>query len=176
MPPRLDLIGVIGEDAASFSDPARFLEANPGEVVVGINSPGGVASDGAAMMAAMESHGKVQVSIVGMAASAASLAAMGGAKIAMHSAALMMIHEPSAFSFGTAEEHCAGADALEKMTEVYAKAYARATGHSVQRIAAWMKEETWLTAEEAFELNFCDEIEARQNDMQMVAAFDYGRF
>lgn len=86
------------------------------------------------------------------------------------------LHEPSAFTFGTAEEHRAGADALEKMTEVYAKAYARATGHSVQRIAAWMKEETWLTAEEAFELNFCDEIEARQNDMQMVAAFDYGRF
>jgi hypothetical protein len=62
------------------------------------------------------------------------------------------------------------------MTGVYAQAYARATGHSVARIAAWMKDETWLTAQEALELNFCDGIEAEAEEPHMVAAFDYGRF
>ena len=174
--PQFTVSGVIGEDAPSSSALSVFLETNPGEVDVLVNSPGGVASEGAAMLAAFERHGKATVRVVGMAASAASLAIMGAARVIMHPAALIMIHEPSAFTFGTADEHRAGAEALEKMTGIYAQAYARATGHPVARVAAWMKEETWLTAEEALELHFCDEVEAAESKQVAVAAFDYGRF
>ncbi len=173
---RFDISGEIGEPGARAADLVEFLKANPGAVDVSINSPGGIASEGAAIMAALEAHGAAHVRIVGMAASAASLAALGGKAVTMHSAALLMIHDPSAFTFGTAEDHRAGAETLDKMTGVYAAAYARATGHSVARIAAWMKSETWLTAQEALELNFCDAIEADSDGSQMVAAFDYGRF
>lgn len=45
-------------------------------------------------------------------------ASLAGEKIIMQSATLLMIPEPSAFTFVTAEEHCAGAGALDKTTEV----------------------------------------------------------
>lgn len=176
MTPRFDISGVIGEGQACAEPLRNFLAQNTGKVEVFINSPGGIATEGAAMMAALENHGEVIVHVAGMAASAASLAAMGGKRIRMHSAALLMIHDPSGFTFGPADQHRAAADTLDKMTDVYARAYARATGHRVERIKAWMKAETWLTADEALELNFCDEIEGAETVEPVFAAFDYSRF
>ncbi|SIS53253.1 ATP-dependent Clp protease proteolytic subunit [Phaeovulum vinaykumarii] len=76
----------------------------------------------------------------------------------MHDAAHLMIHAPASLSIGPAEAHRKAADTLEKVAATYARAYARATGHPVERMAEWMKAETWLTAEEAVALHFADEI------------------
>jgi ATP-dependent protease ClpP protease subunit len=176
MIPRFDISGIIGEGQACAEPLRSFLAENAGTVEVFVNSPGGIATEGAAMLAELERHGEVTVHIVGMAASAASLAAMGGKRILMHSAALFMIHDPSGFTFGPADQHRAAADTLDKMSDTYARAYARATGHSVDRIKAWMKAETWLTADEALELNLCDEIEGTETAEPVFAAFDYSRF
>lgn len=176
MIPSFDISGEIGEGQARAEPLRNFLAENPGAVEVIINSPGGIATEGAAMTAALEQHGNANVRIVGMAASAASLAALGGKRVLMHSAALFMIHDPSGFTFGPADEHRAAADTLDKMSDTYARAYARATGHSVERIKAWMKAETWLNADEALELNFCDEIEGDPSAEPIFAAFDYARF
>ena len=173
MIPRFDIRGEIGHDAKA-SDLEAFLLANSGPVLVGINSPGGVATDGAAMMAYLQRHGDVTAQVVGVAASAASLAMLGARKIVVHQAALIMIHEPALFSYGTAAQLREDAATLEKMASTYAQAYARATGHPVERIAAWMAEETWMTAQEAVNLNFCDEIEGAGGEA--VARFDYRRF
>ena len=101
--------------------------------------------------------------------------AMGGNKIIMHPAAVMMIHEPSALAVGPAGVMRQTADTLDKMSGVYATAYARATGNPVARVLEWMRSETWMTADEAVALNFADEIEGNTNPT-MVAAFDYSRF
>jgi len=174
--PRFNLFGEIGfENGARLDDLTSFLAANPGPVDVFINSPGGVATEGAAMMAALERHGRAKVHVVGTAASAASLAALGGQIVLMHHAAMMMIHEPSAGTWGTADDHRSGAEALDRMTAAYASSYARATGQPVARIAAWMAAETWLTAAEAVELGFADRITGT-GEGEAVAAFDYSRF
>lgn len=175
MNPTFTLSGYIGEGEATPDALGRFLDANPGAVDVLINSPGGIASDGAALMAAMQRHGNVSVQIDGIAASAASLVAMGGKRITMHPASLMMIHEPSAWAAGPAGVMRQTADALDKMTGVYAQAYARATGNPVARVAEWMADETWLTAAEALALNFADEI-GGDTPPEMIARFDYTRF
>lgn len=155
---------------------AKFLRDNPSPVKVMVNSAGGTATEGAAVMAEFQRHGQVTCCVQGIAASAASLLVMGAAKIVMHPSALMMIHDPSGMTWGTAANHRTSADALEKMTATYAQAYAKATGHPVNRIAAWMADETWLTAEEALDLNFCDEIEGAESETPMFASFDYSRF
>ena len=173
--PQLMLHGMIGEDNAAPTFVSAFLEQNPGPVLFNINSPGGLATEGAAIMAAMQRHGQVTVQVDGLAASAASLAMIGGKRIILHPAALVMVHEPSALVFGPADDMRATADALDKMTLVYALAYARATGNPLARVAAWMKTETWMTAEEAVSLNFADEI-GGDTPPAMVAAFDYSRF
>jgi ATP-dependent Clp protease, protease subunit len=175
MAPRFDISGDIGKGTARADLLAQFLNDNPGPVEILLNSPGGLASEGAAMMAALERHGKATVRIEGVALSAASLAAMGARKVLMHDAALMMIHEPRAETFGTADALRADAAALDKMNHTYAKGYARATGQPLARIEAWMAAETWLEADEAVELGFADEVYGG-SAAAAIAAFDYQRF
>lgn len=172
--PRFDLSGLIEEGASTRV--ASFLAAHPGPVQVVVNSPGGIAIEGAAILAEFQNHGSVTATVRGVAASAASLAIMGAQVIEVHAAGLLMIHDPAAFAFGGTDELRRVADGLEKMTLTYAQAYASATGHPVSRIAAWMRAETWITADEALALNFCDRIEVEPAEPVMVAAFDYARF
>lgn len=56
------------------------------------------------------------------------------------------------------------------------EAYANATGNDLNLILGWMKAETWLSAEEARELNFCDVIEDAETASSPVAAFDFTKF
>src|SRR5690606_2362252 len=174
MSARFELNGDIESGAASRL--AGFLSANPGAVTMFINSPGGDALEGAALMAEIERHGAVTVHVQGGAASAATLPMVAAKEVILHPAAMVMIHEPCAWGGGTVRERRDTADALDKVSATYAAAYARPAGHPVARVAAWMKTETWLTAEEAVELRFADRIEAAAKAPQMVAAYDYSKF
>jgi hypothetical protein len=69
-----------------------------------VNSPGGDAWEGAAIMAQFHRHGAVSVTIEGVCASAASLLVMGAARIVMSESAVMMIHDPSCYAQGTRKE------------------------------------------------------------------------
>ena len=138
--PRFNLHGDI--EAGSDTALATFLGENPGPVLLVINSAGGNAPVGAAMLAEVERHGRVTARIQGVAASAASLVAVGCYEVIIHPDAMFMIHEPAVETGGTADDLRDVAAALEKMNLTYAKAYARHTGHPVETILAWMKAET----------------------------------
>lgn len=179
MIPTLHIHGAIGEEGNSPPALGNFLTAHKAQpVTLVVNSFGGIASDSAAMLALIEQHGHVRVEIIGVAASAASLLIMGAAEIAMHNAAHLMIHEPSCIAWGTAADFRREADTLEKMSDVYAQAYSRTSGHPVEHIRAWMAAETWMTPDEALALNFCDSLfgDAEPTRTEPVAAFDYTRF
>ncbi len=167
--------GIIGEGTCTAAAFRAFAANTSGPVTVYLNSPGGAAIEGAAILAEFERHGKVTVIGQGVVASAASLAAMGGAEIVLHRDALFMIHDPAAVAFGTADAHREAAGVLDKIGDTYAKAYSRASGNPVERVKAWMRAETWLDAAEALALNFCDRIEGG-TDAVAVAAFDFTRF
>ena len=154
----------------------EFLGKNPGPVTLFINSPGGSAPEGAALQAAIEAHGAVTVRVRGVAASAATLPMVAAQRALIHPAAMVMIHEPSALSEGTAARHREAAGALDKITETYARAYARHTGHPVETILEWMRAETWLTAEEAVALRFADALDEATEAPPMAARADYTRF
>jgi len=175
MTPRFDMTGIIGEDQCTAAAFRAFASRHAGSPLrVTINSPGGNAFEGAALVAEFERHGSVTTIGQGIVASAASLALMGGKEIVLHQDAAFMIHDPAVGIFGTAGDHRAAAQTLDKLSDVYAAAYARATGHPVARVKAWMAEETWLTAAEALALRFCDRIEG--GDTAPVAQFDFTRF
>lgn len=173
----LHIHGPIGEGENTPPAIGAFLTTHAGQpVVIVVNSYGGLAADGAAIMALLQGHGQVRAEVMGVAASAASLLVMGAAQITMHSAAHMMIHEPANLAWGTAEDLRREAANLDKLAATYAAAYAQATGQPVQRIRAWMAAETWMTAEDALALNFCDDVFGNENAAAPVAAFDYSRF
>lgn len=174
--PLIRLHGIVGEAPNTAAIIGATLTATPGPVLIEINSPGGDAFEGAAIMAAVEAHGGVTAHGVGVVASAASLILVAARRVALHHAALLMIHEPRNFAWGTADDMRQEADNLDKFTDLYAGAYARCTGHPVSRIRAWMKDETWLDPEEALALNFIDEILEAPVRGKPVAQFDYTRF
>lgn len=175
MIPRFDLSGEITTGAGAAV--GQFCTQNPGPVDIVINSFGGIATEGAAIFAALERHGQVTAIVQGVAASAASLAMLGARHVMIHDAALVMIHDPAAMAFGGAQDMRAMADTLDKMTGVYAGIYSRATGNPLARVLSWMRDETWLTASEAVALNFADQVIGGElAQPYAVAAFDYRKF
>lgn len=155
------LAGEIGEPPNTAADvAAQLAQAGGAPVAVIVNSPGGLATEGAAIHAELRAYpGRVRVAIRGIAASAASLAAMAGDEIAIAEGAVFMLHDPAALTFGPAEAHRHTAGVLDVLSETYAQAYAEASGNRLELVRAWMREEAWLGAQEAVALGFADRIE-----------------
>lgn len=130
-----------------------------GEVTVRLNSEGGDPVAGEAIRSILAGHpGGVRIVVEGVAASAASLLLMGGARREMTSGSWIMIHDPSAMIWGTAEEMRAGADYLDKIASIYGSVYAQASGQTADHIAAMMKAETYLSPQEAVDMGFVHEV------------------
>lgn len=128
-----------------------------GDVTVRINSPGGDVFQAQAIHNMLKDHaGKIIVKIYGIAASAASIIAMAGDEIIMPANSMMMIHDPWTIGFGNAEELRKVAETLDKIKETIVNVYAGRSGNSKNEIESLMKEETWMTAEEAVAFGFAD--------------------
>jgi len=129
------------------------------EINVRINSPGGSVFDATAIYNTLKNHpANITVTIEGMALSAASLVAMAGDKISMAKNAFMMIHAPYTYTEGDAAAMRRSAELLDKIQSQLVEAYADRTGQSQEKISEMLNAETWLTAAEAVELGFADEI------------------
>lgn len=158
---------------------AAFLKsAGGGPVRITINSPGGSAFAGAAIYGQLRSYrGPVEIAIEGLAASAASLIAMGASPglLKIHGGGFLMIHEASAWAEGPAADHRQTADLLERVSATYRRAYADRSGLSEAEIAALMKAETWMGAEDAVARGFADEVlgPIRIAASVDLSAFDY---
>lgn len=176
----LYLYDAIGLDpwTGEGTDPSDVVAAlkeakGAAELDVHINSPGGSVFDGLAIFNAIRSFaGKKTVYVDGVAASIASIIALAGDKVVTNEGAMWMAHDPASgvLAFGTAEqiedEARKTVSALRKVRENLIDIYARKTGKSVSQISAWMSAETWMTAAEALERGFTDEIAAPSaNDM-----------
>jgi ATP-dependent Clp protease protease subunit len=153
-----DEIGHWGVTAKDFRDALEAL--GPVDTInLRINSPGGEVFDGIAVHNMLaRSKATVNVTVDGLAASIASLIAMAGDQVTMPENAMMMVHDPSGIVMGTAADMQDMADALDKISTAMAATYARKTGQTPEAIAQIMDAETWLTAAEAKELGFADEV------------------
>jgi ATP-dependent Clp protease protease subunit len=142
------------------------------KINVFINSPGGDVFAGQAIHSMLKRHkAQIHVYVDGLAASAASVVAMAGDVIYMPRNAMMMIHNPWTWGVGYASDFRKVADELDKIRETLVEAYKAKTGLEDTEIIAVMDAETWLTAEEAVEKGFADEIEETK---QVAASIDGG--
>ncbi|MEN3213602.1 Clp protease ClpP [Methylorubrum populi] len=151
--------GAIGDyygiDPQSF---VRELAAITASIIhLRINSPGGDVFAARAMKTALEQHAaKVIAHIDGLAASAASFLMLAADEIEISEGAFVMIHQPWTYAVGSADELRASAAVLDKVGLAIVGDYVRRTGKSEEEVLAWMKAETWFTADEAVENGFCD--------------------
>lgn len=174
----LVLYGFVGDDFwdAGFTA-SQVIDAlaelgHDADVAVRLNSGGGYTEDGIAIYNALAAHGgKVSIQIDAIAASAASLIAMAGDEITMRTGALMMIHDPSRGTWGTASDHEKSQEQLDKLGNLMAGIYAAKSGEDIEDIRSEMKAELWLTGEETVGRGFADASESGKS--KAVAAFDY---
>lgn len=125
------------------------------DVTVNVNSPGGNYFEGVAIYNLLRQHeGKVTFNVLGMAASAASLAVMAGDEILMGDGARLMIHNAWGVAVGNRHDMAAAAAQMAPLDADMAKAYASRSGLPAERIASLMDAETWLSADDAIGQGF----------------------
>ena len=170
----LNLFGTIGaswfDDSFDEKQVAKIFKDIDASLPldVNINSNGGAVSSAIAIKAMLEKHPKaVTIYVSGLAASAATLITSAvNAKCVMQKGSLMMVHDPRSCMFGPPSQIKKNLEALEKCAQSMRDVYCTKTGKSKEEIAKIMEEETWMTAEEAVNLGFADEV----NDNESVTA------
>lgn len=162
-----------GISAKEFRDQVRAIKT--GIINLRINSPGGSVTEAAAMLTALDEHpARIEVSIDGLAALAASVIAMAGDKIAISPSALVMIHNPHTVAMGGAEELRRTADVLDKVRGQILDAYQRKSNKTREELAAMMDAETWFTGAEAVDAGLADEL--MSNSPAIAASADLSKF
>lgn len=148
-----------GMDSTCPKDVESILsKANGGDVIVDINSGGGDIFAGSEIYTMLRNYsGNVEIHIVGIAASAASVIAMAG-KSKISPTALFMIHNVSGSANGDYNEFEKQADILKTANQSIANAYIEKTGLSNENLLQMMNAETWLTSKQAVEKGFVDEV------------------
>ncbi|MBS7409797.1 MAG: ATP-dependent Clp protease proteolytic subunit [Muribaculaceae bacterium] len=166
----ISLKGYVGGYDFDRSTVDRELAKNEGKQVnVLIDSLGGSLATGLSISAAFKNHGNVNVHFVGLNASAATIASLGAAHISIDAGAMYLVHQCSmAFfewgslnsdQFATLIADCEKIKAdLDKLDLNCAQLYARKCRKPTADLLALMKVGGWLTAKEALDWGFVDEI------------------
>lgn len=149
----------------------QLKEINGQDLVVEINSPGGSVFAGSEIYTALKSYkGNVIVSIVGLAASAASVIAMAGNTVQISPTAQIMIHNSQVGAGGDKHDLKHTSDILKGIDESISSAYKIKSGLSTEELLEMMDNETWMTAKTALELGLADEIMFENEVPELVAS------
>ena len=157
----MDEIGGWGVQASDFLRDLRAADDGQRPVVVNIASIGGDVWQGIAISNALRRMGdRVTACITSVAASIASVVAVGAHRVVMPENAMMMIHNPWAVVAGEADELREAADLLDKVKAALVATYrAKAPALSEDELAKMLSAETWLTAAEAHAMGLVDEVQ-----------------
>lgn len=142
-----------------------------GQVQVNINSGGGSVFAASEIYTMLKAYsGKVVVNIQGLAASAASVIAMAGDEINMSPTSQMMIHKASTISMGNSDDFAHDSKMLDITDQSIVNAYEAKTGMDRSDILQLMANETWMTAQDAVDKGFADNISTGSKTPQLVNA------
>jgi ATP-dependent Clp protease protease subunit len=142
---------------ARISEALSVIGSRP--VLLEINSRGGDLFEALGAFNVLVRHpAPVDVQIVGLAASAASLIAMAGEKIEMFKSAQIMVHNAHGFVMGDHHAMAEAAKVFAGFSDTAAAIYAERTGKPKSTIAEMMDQTTWLTADQAKTAGFVDAI------------------
>lgn len=124
-----------------------------------VNSPGGEVVAASVIRSILQEYsGMVTADIVGLAASAATVVVTGADRIRMRESALFMVHDPSGIAWGNIDEIKSFLGVLKTVKDVIIDTYQTKTGLDREKLAKMMSDETWLTAREAKDFGFIDEV------------------
>ena len=146
----------------------KLKEASGQNVDIYINSGGGEITSAMEIYSALrEYNGNIQIHVVGMAASAASVI-MCAAKCDINPTALVMIHNVSSYTSGDYNEMNKKSQVLQTADRAMCQAYIIKTGRTEKELLEMMNKETWFTADEAVAFGLCDSI---TESHQLIASY-----
>ena len=129
------------------------------DLIVNVSSGGGDVFAASEIYTMLRDSGKkVTVNIQGLAASAASVISMAGDTVRISPTAQIMIHKASNGIQGNADGMSHNANVLDGIDKSIAAAYVAKTGMKESDLIQMMSNETWLTAKDAVDKGFADEI------------------
>ena len=157
------------------------------EVHVLINSLGGSVATALSVSAAFARHGNVHVHYEGMNASAATIASLGAKSVTIDRNAMYLVHKCSQFMLVWDQMNADQLDAfiqecektkkdLDKIDLNIAKGYAHRCKKDQADLLALMKEGGWLTAEEALDWGFVNEVTDLPEDEKPVMTAEVKEF
>ena len=162
------LVGPVNDGVANLVvAQLLFLESeNPDkDIFLYINSPGGSVSAGLSIYDTMNFiKPDVSTMCMGMAASMGSFLLMAGAKgkrLALPNSRVMM-HQPSGGAQGQATDIEIQAREIIKTREQLNRIYADRTGQKLERIAADMERDLWMSPAEALDYGLIDQVLERR--------------
>lgn len=162
-----DYIGRWGVSKQNISGQLGALKNK--DVTVRINSLGGLLDHGLDIRQQFIDHGRVTAYLFGYVASAATVASLGASKICISRYAFYLVHKVSNWVDAWGQMNADQIDALieqlkqnklenDKMDLVLAQMYANKCKKKVNDILDILKKGEWLTAQEALDYGFVDEI------------------
>lgn len=147
------------DDVASPSLVRELDQLDVDEITLYVNSPGGIADDGIAIMNALaRNKANVVAHVDGLAASAATIVILGADEIVMGAGSRLMIHDAWSITWGQASVIQKTAERLDKLSQTLAGLYAERAGGDADEWRKAMVAETWYTAEEAVEAGLANRV------------------
>lgn len=159
-----------GNYGTRSKDVKAYLDAHPDEEVdIAVSSPGGYVDEGLTIYQLIKDHGHVNVHILGMTASIATVLCMGAKHVDMSVGSTMLIHNAST---GVAVWESANKakldeiikdwqkqrDGLDTIDKVIASVYAQKSGKTSDEFLAQMDKGNWLSPQQALEMGLVDEV------------------
>ena len=166
----IDIDGYIGSGGYSSGYVKNALrDAGTDDVEVHINSLGGDVAHAIAIKDMLKAHGNVTAYYSGMSASSATIISLGAKSVKMSKDSFYLVHKPMMYvdAWGALNEDelkdlisklDAQLENTQKITLQMAGMYSEKTGKPVKEMLDLMKREAWLSADEAKDFGFVDEI------------------
>jgi ATP-dependent Clp protease protease subunit len=163
----IDILGEISESVNSYNSVrTKINQANGQPINLTISSGGGSVTEGMGIADLVANYPEETTATgIGLVASIATVVLLAADNVKMTENAFMMIHRPWSYTMGNADELEATAELLDKMEskllDIYTAAVYKRKGYQnnlQENITKMMAAETWLTAQEALEFGFIDEI------------------
>lgn len=167
----IKIVGEIGWDVMP-EDIENELNNASGDILIEIDSPGGSVFDGITIHNLIKEYtkGKIEIKIVGVAASMATYIAMAGDVIKVYDNSTFMIHNAWGVVVGDYRDMQQRAEVLEGLTKLLAQKYIQKTKKTETEIRNMMNDESWFFGEEIVHSGFADEvIEFKKDDDKQSA-------
>ena len=167
------LTGAIDERVASIvSAQLLFLEsqAPDKDIMIYINSPGGLVTAGLAMYDTMQFvKCDIATLVIGQACSAGSLLSMSGTKGKRYALrnSRIMIHQPSGGYSGQATDILIHAEEITKIKARLNEMYAEHTGKPIEEINNAMERDKFMSPQEALDFGLLDKIITHRSDVEL---------